>query len=230
MPGDTTTPIINQSTSTATSTLDQSLPAKQDRDVQRSNSIKNIESGLVAYYADNKTYPMVNDFASMILSIKPYLKVAVRAEDPINKDPYVYTYTPNADGSDFSLTFYSELAGQLIKKTAADAAKDAAAEEAAIYDNQRETDLDTLRTTLLLYSQKNIAGNQDYVFPAKDKYKTALVPDLLSAIPKDPVTGQDYDYQVSGTFDAFTLKAVLQNPPPGNTGYICNQEEDCHFY
>src|SRR6185436_11625931 len=134
------------------------------------------------------------------------------------------------DGSDFSLTFYSEVAGQMIKKTAADAQAEAANAQAAIDDNQRENDLDTLRTALLLYSQSNVAGNQDYVFPSKGKYKTALVPTYISAIPKDPVSAQDYEYQVSTTFNAFTLKAILQNPPAGNTGYMCNQEEDCHFY
>ena len=233
----TTTPESASSTSTsknASSTppagFDQSAPAKQERDTQRSNSIKNIEVALVSYKKDNGAYPVAEDFASMFVLVKPYLKVATNPLDPVNKDPYLYTYTPKANGTDFTLSFYSEAAGQIIKKTGADAEKDAQAGEAAIYDNQRETDLDTLRTALLLYSQGKVAGNQDYVFPAKDKYKTALVPAFISSIPKDPVSGKDYDYQPSATFDAFTLKATLQNPPMGNTGYICNQVDECTYY
>ncbi|HYV33995.1 MAG TPA: hypothetical protein VE973_04070 [Candidatus Limnocylindria bacterium] len=219
-----TTPI-----STASST-DQSLSAKQDRDAKRSGTIKNIESGLVKYQADNKTYPMETDFMAMYNDIKPYVKIATNPIDPVNMDPYVYSYTANADGSDFTLTFYSEVAGAPISKHAADAVKDSNAESYSVYDNQRAMDLEDLRTALLLYSNANAAGNQTYVFPTKAKYKTSLVPNYISAIPKDPVTGQDYDYEVSATFDSFTLKATLQNPPAGNTGYICNQIDDCTYY
>ena len=83
---------------------------------------------------------------------------------------------------------------------------------------------------MLLYSSSNAAGSQDYVFPTKDKYKTALVPNYISAIPRDPSTGQDYDYEPSSTFNSFTLKATLQDPPSGDTGYMCNQIDDCNYY
>ncbi|HVY67986.1 MAG TPA: hypothetical protein VHA30_03795 [Patescibacteria group bacterium] len=220
----------NMASSTpAASSTDESLSAKQDRDTQRSNTIKNIEAGLVKYQADNQTYPLTSDFGTMFAYVKPYLKVATNPTDPVNQPPYVYTYAANADGSDFSLSFYSEVAGQLISKNAADAQKDTSMEQAGVYDNQRETDLETLRTALLLYSQSNVAGSQDYVFPTKDKYKTALVPSYISQIPKDPKTGVDYDYEVSATFNTFTLKAVLDNPPAGTTGYLCNQDS-CQNY
>jgi hypothetical protein len=127
------------------------------------------------------------------------------------------------------LSFYSEVAGQPISKNAADAVRDANNEQSAIYDNQRETDLESIRTALLLYSQNNAAGGQDYVFPTKDKYKTAIVPQYISVIPVDPKTGAAYDYEVSPTFNTFTLKTLLDNPPTGATGYMCNQD-NCQNY
>lgn len=209
--------------------FDQSLEAKQDRDVQRSNTIKNIGIALILYKEDVGGYPNDGSFQAMFDKIKPYLKVAARAQDPINIDPFIYSYALNAKGDDFTLSFYSEIAGQVIRKHAADAAKDKIADTAAIYDNQRKMDLESLRTALLLYSSKNAAGNQNYVFPKADKYKIDLVPEFIGSIPKDPKTAKDYEYQVSDTFATFTLKAVLDNPSAGTTGYLCNQEE-CREY
>lgn len=228
-PASTTTGSIipNQ---TASTTIDESLAAKQSRDTKRSDTIKNIEIALVNYYSDNKVYPDTADFSVMYADIKPYLKVATDPTDPINQSPYVYSYAANPDASDFALSFYSEVAAAPISKNAADAQKDAANEQADIYDTQRETDLENLRTALLLYSNANVSGSQTFVFPTKAKYASSLVPNYISAIPKDPVSGQDYDYEPSATFDAFTLKATLQDPPAGNTGYICNQVDDCTFY
>ncbi len=220
---------LNPAASSTDTALDQSLSAKQDRDTRRSNTIKNIEIGLVKYQADNNTYPP-GDFNSMFTNVRPYLKVATNPQDPINKEPYIYSYSIVDDGADFSLSFYSEVAGEIIKKNADDAQKQTKDAEAEIYDSQRQMDLESLRVALLVYSQKNIAGSQEYVFPSKAKYKTTLVPEYITAIPKDPVTREDYDYQVSATFDAFSLKTALDNPPEGNTGYMCNQVEECHFY
>lgn len=225
----TTAASSTPASTTSPSNLDQSIEAKQDRDAQRSNTIKNIEIALVKYQADNKVYPQIQDFASMFTAIKPYLKVATNPLDPINKDPYLYSYVGDASGADFTLSFFSEVAGLPIKKHAADAVKDSAAADAAIYDDQRKNDLESLRTSLLLYSQQNVAGNEDYVFPAADKYKTALVPDYISQIPKDPKTGADYQYQVSATFNTFTLKTPLDAPDAGTTGYLCNQDS-CQDY
>lgn len=227
----------NQTASSTPSTASSSLPsnldtspqAKQDRDAQRSNTMKNIETALVAYQKDKGTYPQSQNFVDFSNIVRPYLKVATNFVDPINVSPYVYVYTANSSGSDFILSFYSETQNQLIKKTAADAQKDAQTDQANLYDNQRKSDLEMLRSTLLVYSSKNISGTQNYVFPTVDKYKTALVPDFISSIPKDPKTGKDYEYQVSATFDTFTLKAVLDNPSAGTTGYLCNQEE-CRNY
>ncbi len=224
-----TNPAEKQATTSPLTGLDVSIEAKQDRDTQRSSTIKNIELALVKYQADNKQYPTINDFASMYNTVKPYLRVATNPTDPVNKDIYVYSYISESGGKDFTLSFYSEVANQIIKKHAADAQKDATNEQAGIFDDQRKNDLENLRSSLLIYSNKNIAGTQEYVFPSVDKYKTALVPDIITVIPKDPKTGQDYLYQVSETFNTFTLKSVLDNPPVGNSGYLCNQEE-CRSY
>jgi len=224
-----TSTLLQLASSTASSTLDQSVEAKQGRDAQRSDAIRNLEIALVKYETDNKTYPVTNDFNVMYSDVKLYLKVATNPVDPINKPPYVYSYSSNPTGTDFSLSFYSEVAGQPISKNAANAVKDAADEQSAIYDNQRETDLESIRTALLLYSQNNVAGSQDYVFPTKDKYKTAIVPSYISVIPVDPKTGADYDYEVPPTFNTFTLKTPLDNPPTGTTGYVCNQDS-CQNY
>lgn len=216
-------------TSSPTTGIDESVSAKQERDAQRSDTINKIEVALIAYQSDNTIFPEVQDFNSMFSAVKPYLKVATNPNDPINQNQFVYSYTANASGTDFALSFFSEGQNQLISKNAADAKKDAAAAQASIYDNQREMDLQSIQTALLLYSQKNIAGNQTYVFPTVDKYKTALVPTYIEAVPKDPKTGQDYQYQVAATFDSFTLKAVLDNPTPGTTGFMCNQDS-CQNY
>ncbi len=225
----TSTPAVITGTSSPITGFDQSPSAKQDRDTQRSNAIKNIETGLVKYMADNKTFPQTSNFTVMFSDVKPYLKVATNPSDPINQGQFIYTYNSNASGTDFALSFYSEGQNQIITKNAADAAKDAGAAEASIYDNQRIADLESLRIALLLYSQKNIAGTQDYVFPPDSKYKILLVPDYIESIPKDPKTGLDYLYQVSATFNTFTLKTVLDNPATGTTGYMCNQDS-CQNY
>ncbi|MBI5530131.1 MAG: hypothetical protein HY918_01380 [Candidatus Doudnabacteria bacterium] len=224
----TTTPASGTATSTI-SGFDMSVEAKQDRDTQRSSTIKNIESALVKYYTDNKAYPASANFSDMFQKVKPYLKVATNALDPINQDPFIYGYASSNNGADFTLSFFSEVANQIIKKHGADAQKDSAVEQSGIYDDQRQNDLESIRTALLLYSNKNVAGTQDYVFPSVEKYKTALVPEFISAIPKDPKTGQDYEYKVSDTFNTFTLKAALDNAPSGTSGYLCNQE-DCRNY
>ena len=101
--------------------------------------------------------------------------------------------------------------------------------QAKINDSQRENDLQSLQTALLLYSNDNISASQAYVFPTTAKYKTALVPKYIAQIPTDPKTKQDYPYQVSQTFDSFTLKAMFENPATGTTGFLCNQQ-GCQNY
>jgi hypothetical protein len=224
-----TLPGSSTATSSALSGVDVSLEAKQDRDAQRSATISTVGIALTKYYTDYKAYPKPTSFSDMFTSVKPYIKVATNPTDPINKDPYVYGYSLTADNADFTLSFYSEVAGQLIKKHAADAQKSLNDQEAGVYDDQRKGDLEMIKTALLLYSNKNAAGNQDYVFPTEAEFKKALVPAYISEIPKDPKTDAQYEYQVSDTFDTFTIKALLDNPPKGTTGYVCNQDE-CRNY
>ena len=110
------TPITSQpATTSPLSGLDVSVEAKQDRDTQRSGTIKNLEVALVKYYTDNKNYPATNDFNSMYNIVKPYLRVATNPIDPVNKDVYVYSYIAESGGKDFILSFYSEVANQIIK-------------------------------------------------------------------------------------------------------------------
>ncbi len=222
-----TTPETTNSASSAAA--DGSPEAKQDRDAQRTTTMKNIAIALTNYKKDLDTYPKTTNFSEMVSSIKPYLRVAMNPVDPINKNEFVYTYTPNDDGTDYVLTFYSETQNQLIKLKASDGIRYKTETEAAMYDDQRKSDMESIRTALLLYSNNNIAGDQEYVFPTEQKYKTDLVPQYISAIPKDPLSGVDYEYKVSATFDTFTLKTLLSAAPTGYTGYLCNQEE-CRYY
>ena len=209
--------------------FEHTAEAKQDRDTQRSNSIKNIAIALVKYFEDKQTYPLTTDFKAMFDAIKIFTKVATNPQDPINKDKYIYVYISSADGKDFTLTFFSESQSQIIRTRSSDAKKYLEQEQAAIYDDQRKNNLETLRTALLLYSSNNAGGNQEYVFPLTEDYQTSLVPEFITEIPKDPKTRQPYEYQVSETFDSFTLKAILEAPPTGRSGYLCNQEE-CRYY
>lgn len=211
--------------------FDQSANATLDRDTQRSTTIKKIGVTLVKYHADQQSYPKVTDFAAVVEAIKPYITVATNFTDPVNKGKYVYGYIVSSDGQDFTLTYYSETQNLLIKYPARDAQLEATKESANILDDQRKRDLDNLRFTLLLYSSHHVDVNssQAYVFPPVDRYKTELVPTYISQIPTDPRTNQDYAYEVGEKFDNFTLRAVLDNPPAGTTGYLCNQDE-CRPY
>ncbi len=235
-PFSTSTPATQSSVASSTTAsnlpkdTDLSPAAKQDRDTQRSLTIKNIGIALVKYSQDNAgKYPSSGGFNQMYTTVKVYLKTATNPNDPLNADKYVYSYTANEDRNDFTLSYYSETLNQLIKKTAKDAKEDKLKQESASLDDQRRNDLEMIRSTLLVYSEDNVAGNEIYVFPTKEKYVTSLVPKYISSLPKDPKTQGDYDYQVSETFDTFTLKAMYDAPPTGKTGYMCNQEE-CREY
>jgi hypothetical protein len=211
--------------------IDQSAGAKLARDTQRLDSIKKIGAGLLKYFAANKTYPDTTDFNQMVAVIKPLITVATNFTDPINKNQYVYGYVVGSKGQDFTLTYYSETQSLLIKYGAQAAQADVGKDTSTVYDDQRTRDLENLRVALLLYSSHNVDAHstQQYVFPPVDQYKTALVPTYITEIPKDPKTLQYYDYQVNDKFDTFTLKAPLDSPPTGTTGYMCNQEE-CKNY
>lgn len=209
--------------------LDQTAEAKQDRDSQRSNSIKNISLALLKYYENNKEYPKTTSFEDMYSKVKIFTKVATNPTDPINSGEYIYTYSHSENPDDFILSFHSETQKQTIRTRSKDAMNFSKQEAQILNDEQRQTHLETLRTALLLYSDSNTTLNQDFVFPKTEELQKALIPKFISEIPKDPETGEFYEYQISETFDSFTLKAILNAPPTGRTGYLCNQEE-CRYY
>ncbi len=208
--------------------LDVTASAQLERDTQRLDTIKKIGAALLKYQLDNKTYPITTEFEEMITPVKAYITVATNFSDPINKDKYIYGYLSAAPGTDFTLTYFSETQKQLIKYTAGQAQADVSKASATEADDFRTRDLETLQTALLLYSSHNIDSHstQQYVFPPIDQYKAALINgNYISQIPVDPKTSQDYPYTVSEKFDSFTIKATLDNPPAGSTGYFCDQSE-----
>lgn len=208
---------------------DASPEAVLDRDTQRSNTIKKLASALLKYKADHLDYPQAASFLDMVSQVKLYNQVATNPQDPINQMPLVYSYKAIDGGEDFSLSYFSETQKQPINFNQALALKASQQESSAQNDAVRIRDMESIRSALLVYSSANLAGNKTYVFPTQDLYQENLVPKYISELPKDPKTGQGYDYKVSDQFDTFTLKAALENPSAGTTGYLCNQEE-CRNY
>lgn len=208
--------------------FDNSPAAQLDRDTQRLNTVKKLGIALFKYYQVLGEYPETNEFEEMVIAVKPYNPVATNPLDPINQGPYVYTYA-SLDGKDFIITYYSETQKQKIHYSAERAAKDANLEVASNNDQLRVGHLEGLRSALLIYSAANAGGTKEYVFPTKDTYKTELAPKYLTEIPTDPKTQADYEYSVTDQFDSFTIKAILENPVLGTTGYQCS-ETGCDTY
>ncbi len=211
--------------------LDLSPQAKLDRDSQRQGTIKKVGAAIIKYQADKKSFPATDDFVVMADMIKSYNPVATNYNDPIARDPYIYGYSALNNNKDFVLTYYSETQNQLIKYFAKDAASDAAKDNSKALDDKRKADLESIQQALLIWSSTQLDPNSDaeFIFPPLNQLKTTLVPRYLTQIPTDPVSKLEYQYQVNATFDTFTIKATLQNPTAGTTGWICNQEE-CKAY
>lgn len=207
--------------------LDVSPQAKLDRDSQRQATIKKIGAALLKYQFDKKSFPPTDDFIVMSDMIKTYNTVATNYNDPVARDPYVYGYSATNKNSEFILTYYSETQNQLIKYFTKDAQADAAKDTSKVSDQQRKTDLENIQQALLVYSSTQLdpSSDKEFIFPPVDKLKSSLVPRYLTSIPTDPVTKLEYQYQVGAQFDTFTIKATLQNPSTGTTGYLCNQDE-----
>lgn len=208
---------------------DTSAAGKLDRDTQRMDTIKKVGNMLVQFQKDFGSYPITNDFQVLMTKVAAYNTVATNPIDPINKMPFVYSYEVAADGKDFILSYTSETAKQVIKYTAQNAQADAIKETATAHDNERKNDLENLRTALLIYSSANVKGDQEFIFPAENKYKSALIPQYISQMPKDPFTNSDYEYKTGKDLTSFTLKAQLEAPSPGTTMYLCNQDECRNF-
>ncbi len=213
------------------SSIDQSPTAKLARDTQRSNTIQKIAAGLLKYKSARGSYPATDSFADMASQVKSYVAVATNYDDPINKDKYVYGYVASNNNQEFTLLYFSETQNLVIKYGSQQAELDQIKNNASANDEKRKRDVENIALALGLYSDSNIdiTAPERKVFPTEESYKLSLVPRFMTDIPKDPRTGKDYVYEVSETFDAFTLKAVFDNPPKGYTGYMCNQIE-CKNY
>lgn len=211
--------------------LDLSPQAKLDRDSQRQSTTKKIGAALLRYFDEKKSFPPTDDFIVMADLIRAYNMVATNYNDPIDISPYKYGYQSQNNNQEFVLSYYSETQSQLIKYTSKNARDDAVKENTQAIDDQRKLDIETIQRALLVWSsiQLDPASEKDFVFPPSDKLKDELVPRYLTALPNDPVSKQGYVYEVGPTFDTFTIRAALQNPVAGTTGYMCNQSE-CRNY
>ncbi len=209
--------------------VDISADAQLERDMQRLTTIKNVAAALLQYKKELGAYPQVSNFAEMAQKVKPFLQVATNVVDPVNVRPMVYGYQLDQNGTAFLLTYYAETQKQIARYTESKARMDTADEGAENRDVQRSEDLDKIRAALLIYSAANSEANESFVFPLASVYESKIAPQYIPTVPRDPLTGKAYPYEVSGDGATFTLKAVYEKPAAGMTGYLCNQEE-CRNY
>ncbi len=209
--------------------IESTEEARLDRDIQRLNTIKQIGIALVKYRQETGFYPDTTSFGVLSASVRPYLGVATNTFDPINMPPYEYGYLLGEGGDSFTLTYYSESQSQAIKYTSSSAQKDYFSELAFARDEQRMYDLDKLRSALLIVSAAESDAREGFAFPTSEQLEGKIVPQYLPKMPKDPITGKPYEYQAFKDRSSFTIKAVLEKAPTGQTGYLCNQEE-CRMY
>ena len=211
--------------------LDVSPQAKLDRDSQRQSTIKKVGFALLEYQKEKKSYPPTDDFVVMADMVRPYNTVATNYNDPVAREPYVYGYQATNNNADFVLTYYSETQNQLIKYFARNAQEDALKDNGKVNDEQRKLDIENIRQALLVYSNTQLDPEslKEFVFPTEELYKTVLTPLYMKTVPVDPITKLDYQYTVGPNFDTFVLKAPLQAPAGGSTGYMCTETE-CKNY
>lgn len=209
--------------------FDSSEESKLERDIERLNTIKKIGIALVKYQQEIGSFPDTNSFPVMVASVRPYLGVATNPFDPINFSPFEYKYSVSEENTEFTLQYYSETQTQEIKYASSSAKKDYLGELAIERDEQRMYDLDKLRSALLIVSAAESSVRDGFYFPSQDTFESKIVPQYLPKMPVDPITGKVFEYQVSKDRTTFTLKAVLEKVPAGQTGYLCNQEE-CRMY
>ena len=203
-----------------------------DRDTQRSTTINQVSYALLKYKQANGTFPSATSFSKMFDQVKPLLAgQAVNPTDPTNVAPYVYTYAATSNGTDFSLTYYSETQSQAIVINAAQAQKSYGSDQANQRDIKRQNDLQNIANALSLYSSDNanLMNPTQHVYPTETNLQQALVPKYLTAMPLDPSTGQPYTYSVSADNASFSLQATLESPPVGKKGFLCTQDS-CALY
>lgn len=211
--------------------VEQTPEAKLDRDTRRQTTIKKVGVALVKYKEATKSYPATTDFIQMSDLIGSYNTLATNYNDPININQYVYGYQPGANNKDFVLTYFSETQNQLIKYNSASAEEEASKEIKLANDEKRKTDLESLKSALMLYSNTKLDPNSEQIFsfPPANEYQASMVKYFSAGLPKDPITKLDYPYEVGAMLDTFVIKATLQSPDKGTTGYMCNQE-DCKTF
>lgn len=208
--------------------IDQSSDAKLNRDVQRLDTVKKLGTALMRYKGEIGSFPDTESFAVMATRVKPFLSTATNSFDPINIPPFEYGYTL-VSPTNFSLSYFSETLDQEIKYSSEQAAKDLVAEDALVRDEQRMFDLEKYRSALLIVSAADSTVDGGYVFPKASEVEAKVVPQYIPKLPTDPTTKQPYKYEVTAKRDSFTIRAILENPPTGKTGYMCDQLE-CSLY
>jgi len=76
------------------------------RDIQRKNDLKQIQGALEVYKEDNEKYPDgLNYLESRYMQTIP--------EDPLDKEPHVYIYTPGPEPDEYTLTAVLENLGDI---------------------------------------------------------------------------------------------------------------------
>ena len=208
------------------------LPGALDRDIQRADTINQISFALLKYKESDNIFPDTNSFEDMIKAIKPLLVArAVNTTDPTNKDPYVYGYESVNRGTDFRLSYFTETQNKAVVINAGTAQKAYVQELAIQRDTQRKVHLEQIASSLDLYANDNSDPLQpgSYTYPTIEAWATSIVPDYMSALPKDPKSNKDYTYSVSADKASYEIKGVLEVPPAGKTGYVCTPD-DCNFY
>jgi general secretion pathway protein G len=78
----------------------------RERDLTRRGDLRQLQQALERYKGDEDKYP--NTLRVLETDYLPRVP-----QDPINKDPYVYVYTPAPDSEDYTLTALLEVRGSI---------------------------------------------------------------------------------------------------------------------
>jgi len=90
-------------------------------------------------------------------------------------------------------------------------------------DARRESDLRSVQTANELYYDAQ-APSVSY----SSNVAALVTAGYLGSEPKDPKTGASYSYTLTDT-DHYTVRATLEKPPTGKTGFECTQS-GCNYY
>jgi hypothetical protein len=207
-------------------------PGALDRDTQRSDTINRLGIALLSYKQSNKTFPNTNSFEDMIKAIKPLIiSKAINTTDPTNKSPFVYAYEAVNGGQDFKLSYFSETQNKAVIINAGISQKASIQDQSIQRDTIRKSNIEQIATALELYANDNTdpLDPEQRLYPTNEAWRTAISPDYLTTLPKDPQTNKDYSYTAKDGGKSFELKTALELPPQGKSGYACIRDE-CDFY